>query len=79
VLSVFGAHDRLWTEEVLARLAEHDPVTYGRWDADTLAAVLRRLGITPIQIWRQGRNRRGYLRADITRAMGEDNTPGTSS
>jgi S-DNA-T family DNA segregation ATPase FtsK/SpoIIIE len=79
VLSVFGVDDRLWTDEVLARLAEHDSVTYGRWDADTLAAVLRRLGITPIQIWRQGRNRRGYLRADITRAMGEDNTPRTGS
>jgi DNA segregation ATPase FtsK/SpoIIIE, S-DNA-T family len=79
VLSVFGEQDRLWTEDVLARLAEHDPVTYGEWDAEALSAVLRRFGIAPTQIWRQGRNRRGYLRADIALAVGEDDTPGTAS
>jgi S-DNA-T family DNA segregation ATPase FtsK/SpoIIIE len=79
MLSVFGEDDRLWTEDVLARLVEHDPVTYRGWDAETLSAVLRRFGITPTQIWRQGRNRRGYLRADIARALGDDDTPGTAS
>jgi DNA segregation ATPase FtsK/SpoIIIE, S-DNA-T family len=79
VLLVFGGEDRLWTDEVLARLVEHDPVIYGRWDAEALSAVLRRFGITPTQIWHQGRNRRGYLRAEITRAVGEDDIPGTAS
>jgi S-DNA-T family DNA segregation ATPase FtsK/SpoIIIE len=79
MLSVFSGNDRLWTEDLLARLAEHDPATYRRWDAEALSAVLRRFGITPTQIWRQGRNRRGYLRADIARALGEDDIPGTAS
>jgi S-DNA-T family DNA segregation ATPase FtsK/SpoIIIE len=79
ILSVFGDEDRLWTEDLLTRLAEHDPVTYGGWDADALSTVLRRFGITPTQIWCQGRNRRGYLRADITRALGHDDTRGTAS
>jgi S-DNA-T family DNA segregation ATPase FtsK/SpoIIIE len=79
VLLVFGDEDRLWTEELLARLAEHDPQVYREWDAEALSAVLRRFGITPTQIWRQGRNRRGYLRADIARAVGQDDTPGTAS
>lgn len=78
MLSVFGDDDRLWTEDVLTRLAKHDPVTYGEWDAEALSAVLRRFGITPTQIWRQGRNRRGYLRVDIARALGYDDTPGTA-
>jgi hypothetical protein len=79
VLSVFSGDDRLWTEDLLARLAEHDPVTYSQWDAEALSAVLRRFGITPTQIWRQGRNRRGYLRAEIARVVGEDDIPGTAS
>ena len=79
MLSVFGDEDRLWTEDLLARLAEHDPVTYGGWDPEALSAVLRRFGITPSQIWRQGRNRRGYLRADIALAVGHDDNPGTAS
>jgi S-DNA-T family DNA segregation ATPase FtsK/SpoIIIE len=79
MLSVFGADDRLWTEDLLARLAERDPVTYRGWDAEALSTVLRRFGITPTQIWRQGRNRRGYLRADIAHALGHDDTPRTAS
>jgi hypothetical protein len=79
MLSVFGKDDRLWTEDVLARLAAHDPVTYRGWDAETLSALLRCFGIAPTQIWHQGRNRRGYLRADIARALGEDDTPGATS
>jgi DNA segregation ATPase FtsK/SpoIIIE, S-DNA-T family len=79
VLLVFGDQDRLWTEDLLARLAQHDPHTYGEWDAEALSAVLRGFGITPTQIWRHGRNRRGYLRADIARAVGDDDTPGTVS
>ncbi|MGH3571383.1 MAG: hypothetical protein ACRDR6_18175 [Pseudonocardiaceae bacterium] len=79
MLTIFGQDDRLWTEEVLSRLAKHDPPIYGGWDAEHLSAVLRRFGITPTQIWRHGRNRRGYLRADIARAVGHDDTPRTSS
>jgi S-DNA-T family DNA segregation ATPase FtsK/SpoIIIE len=79
VLLVFGGEDRLWTDDLLARLAVHDPVTYRGWDAEALSAVLRRFGITPTQIWHLGRNRRGYLRAEIARAVGEDDIPGTAS
>jgi DNA segregation ATPase FtsK/SpoIIIE, S-DNA-T family len=78
MLSVFGEDNRLWTDDVLARLAAHDPQLYSEWDAEVLSAVLRRFGITPTQIWRQGRNRRGYLRADIARALGDDDTPETA-
>jgi S-DNA-T family DNA segregation ATPase FtsK/SpoIIIE len=78
MLSVFGADDRLWTDDVLARLTAHDPQLYSGWDAEVLSAVLRRFGITPTQIWHQGRNRRGYLRADIARALGDDDTPETA-
>ena len=73
------ARTRLWTEDLLARLAGHDPVTYAGWDAEALSTVLRRFEITPTQIWRQGRNRRGYYRADIARAAGHDDNPGTAS
>ncbi|MGH3872289.1 MAG: hypothetical protein ACRDSR_12385 [Pseudonocardiaceae bacterium] len=77
VLSLFGADDRLWTEELLSRLATHDPQVYSTWDAEHLSTVLRRFAITPTQIWRHGRNRRGYLRADIARAVGYHDTTET--
>jgi hypothetical protein len=34
-----------------------------------LASVLREFGITPVQIWRDGRNRRGYHLDTITNAL----------
>jgi hypothetical protein len=74
VLSAFGDDDRLWTEEILTRLATFDPATYTAWDAECLAVMLRRFGVIPGQIWRHGRNRRGYLGTDITRALGEQHS-----
>ncbi|MGH3796264.1 MAG: hypothetical protein ACRDR6_30355 [Pseudonocardiaceae bacterium] len=47
--------------------------------AEHLSVMLRRYGITPTQIWRHGHNRRGYYRADIARAAGYDDTPGSRS
>lgn len=79
MLAVFSEDDRLWTEELLARLATHDPATYTGWDAEYLSGVLRRLGVAPVQVWRHGRNRRGYHRTDITHALGDDHSPGSGS
>lgn len=67
--AVFGDNARLWTEDLLARLAMRDPETYGSWSPEQLAAVFREVGITPVQIWRDGRNRRGYLRNHIEEAL----------
>jgi S-DNA-T family DNA segregation ATPase FtsK/SpoIIIE len=68
VLACFGPDARLWTEELLARLADRDPDSYTAWSADDLATALRPLGIGPIQIKRAGANRRGYDRDTITAA-----------
>src|SRR5213076_2450880 len=66
VMDLFTAcdgHDRLWTEEILSRLATVD-TRYAGWDAEDLAGLLRPLGVSPVQIKRDGRNRNGYdLRA----------------
>jgi S-DNA-T family DNA segregation ATPase FtsK/SpoIIIE len=68
VLTVFGADRRLWTEQLVARLAEHNP-RYREWTGEDVAAVLRPLGVSPVQVWREGRNRRGYPREAIARAL----------
>ncbi|WNV83851.1 hypothetical protein [Umezawaea sp. Da 62-37] len=68
VLAVFGTDDRLWTTEVLARLSTMDD-RYTGWTADRLSTVLRPLGVTPGQVWRDGRNRNGYTSAAIAAAL----------
>jgi S-DNA-T family DNA segregation ATPase FtsK/SpoIIIE len=68
VIAVFGGDRRLWTEEILARLAAADS-RYAAMSAEALADVLRPLGVYPIQIWRNGRNRNGYDRDTITAAF----------
>jgi len=69
IITAFGEDDRLWTEELLTRLAELDANRYGEWSAENLSATLRPLGVTPGQIWRHGRNRNGYERRDIENAL----------
>ena len=53
------------TEQLLARLVDLDD-RYREWGPDDLAALLRPLGVRAAQIWREGRNRNGYDRDEIT-------------
>jgi S-DNA-T family DNA segregation ATPase FtsK/SpoIIIE len=63
LLTACDGEDRLWTDEILSRLATL-ATRYGGWDAEDLAALIRPLGVGPGQIKREGRNRNGYdLRA----------------
>jgi DNA segregation ATPase FtsK/SpoIIIE, S-DNA-T family len=65
LVTVFGTDSKLWTEELLTRLATHHP-RYTDWTAEDLATALRPLGITPVQVWRHHRNRNGYHRHTLT-------------
>jgi S-DNA-T family DNA segregation ATPase FtsK/SpoIIIE len=67
VLTAFGADPWLWTEDLLAALGALDGRYLG-WSADELSALLRPLGVSPVQIKRGGRNRNGYHRAVIADA-----------
>jgi S-DNA-T family DNA segregation ATPase FtsK/SpoIIIE len=68
ILAAFGTEHKLWTEHLLTRLATIDD-RYTRWTAEDLADALRPFGITPIQVWHAGRNRNGYDRDTLARAM----------
>jgi S-DNA-T family DNA segregation ATPase FtsK/SpoIIIE len=68
VIAAFGGDRRLWTEELLARLAERDTRYHG-WAGKDLAALLRPLDVRPVQVWREGRNRNGYDRDTLTTAF----------
>jgi S-DNA-T family DNA segregation ATPase FtsK/SpoIIIE len=67
--------DRLWTEVILARLAEAHPAAFTGWSPATLAGALRPFGLSSTQVWGSdetgaGRNRNGYPRqAVMTAAM----------
>jgi DNA segregation ATPase FtsK/SpoIIIE, S-DNA-T family len=75
VAAVFlPGEDRLWSDEIIARLAVTDPATYDGWTPDALAAALRPYGAKPGQVWATGpdgrsTNRRGYLREAIITAQ----------
>jgi S-DNA-T family DNA segregation ATPase FtsK/SpoIIIE len=66
VTAVFGLdEDRLWSEVIVTRLADHEPDTYRGWTPNALATALKPFGITPGQVPMRGedgseRNRRGY-------------------
>jgi S-DNA-T family DNA segregation ATPase FtsK/SpoIIIE len=68
IIDAFAADDRLWTEDLLARLSAMDGDRYGSWTAETLAATLRPLGVAARGIKRDGRNRNGYYRNMIIAA-----------
>jgi S-DNA-T family DNA segregation ATPase FtsK/SpoIIIE len=68
VLSVFGDEPKLWTDEILSRLSTLDD-RYATWGAEDLSAALRPFGVTPVQVWRHGRNRNGYERAALVAAL----------
>ncbi|MEV0602304.1 cell division protein FtsK [Streptomyces sp. NPDC050315] len=66
---------KVWSETVVARLAELRPDVYGEWAAEQLTAALKPYGIETVQIGRRinGKvvNRRGLERAHITAAVAE--------
>ena len=66
----------MWSETVVARLAELRPEVYGGWEPEQLAAALKPHGVPTGQVWGKtedgkGANRRGIERADITTAIAE--------
>ncbi|MFH9071490.1 cell division protein FtsK [Streptomyces alboflavus] len=76
ILAVVTAKEpKLWSETVVARLAELRPEVYDGWDPDALAAALKPHGIATIQVGRRVKgkvvNRRGIDRSHITTAIAE--------
>ncbi|MGY0025116.1 cell division protein FtsK [Streptomyces sp. YJ-C3] len=76
ILAVVPAKEaKVWSETVVARLAELRPEVYDGWDPDALAAALKPHGITTIQVGRRvnGKvvNRRGIDRSHLTTAIAE--------
>ncbi|MGH3671994.1 MAG: hypothetical protein ACRDSH_15395, partial [Pseudonocardiaceae bacterium] len=68
VLAAFDTDPKLWTEHLLTRLAALDD-RYTHWSAEDLAEALRPFGIAHIQVWHAGRNRNGYDRDTLARAL----------
>lgn len=76
VLAVVPAKEtKVWSETVVARLAELRPEVYDGWDPEGLAAALKPHGVSTIQVGRRvnGKvvNRRGIDRSHITTAIAE--------
>lgn len=67
VLTAFDGLEKLWTEHLLSRLSTLD-ARYAGWGAEDLAALLAPLGVGPVQIKIDGRNRNGYHRRAIADA-----------
>lgn len=67
--------DKLWSDTVLARLAQRWPDRYTGWTANSLAAALKPYGVRPEQVWAtdpttgEERNRRGYTLDALTYAI----------
>lgn len=83
ILAVVPAdEDRVWSENVVTRLAAHRPEVYAGWRAEQLSAALKPHGIRTGQVWsvpdgggRQA-NRRGIDRAHIAAAYTDSNRHG---
>ncbi|WP_405728892.1 cell division protein FtsK [Streptomyces sp. NBC_01537] len=77
ILAVVPAEEpKVWSETVVARLAELRPEVYGGWEPEQLAYVLKPHGVPTIQVWGKtedgkGANRRGIERTRITSAITE--------
>ena len=75
VAAVIGAdEDKIWSEKVIARLAELRPALYAGWTPAQLADALKPYGITTRQVWGQeesgkGRNLKGLHREDVINAL----------
>ncbi|MFC9140694.1 cell division protein FtsK [Streptomyces bacillaris] len=77
ILSVVPAEEpKLWSETVVARLADLRPDVYGGWEPEQLATALKPHGVPTGQVWGKteagkGANRRGIERARILTAIAE--------
>jgi DNA segregation ATPase FtsK/SpoIIIE, S-DNA-T family len=75
IAAVYDAgEDRLWSEVIVARLAEARPDAYQGWTPNALAAALKPHGIAPKQVPMRDdtgaeRNKRGYLLSAITEVL----------
>jgi S-DNA-T family DNA segregation ATPase FtsK/SpoIIIE len=68
MLAVMGDAEKISTERLLEALTTQHLMAAG-WDATRLADELRPLGVRPADQWIEGRNQRGYRRADVMRAL----------
>jgi S-DNA-T family DNA segregation ATPase FtsK/SpoIIIE len=59
LLAAFDGDSRVWTEDLLSRLAGQS-TRYVGWTGEDLAALVRPLGVAPKGIKRDGVNRNGY-------------------
>jgi S-DNA-T family DNA segregation ATPase FtsK/SpoIIIE len=68
---------KVWGEELLTLLAEYRPDAYGEWKPETLTAALKPYGVKSVPAGRriEGKfvNRKGYDRANLTKAVTERN------
>ncbi|MFC8223070.1 cell division protein FtsK [Streptomyces sp. NPDC057362] len=76
ILAVIPASEaKVWSETVVARLAELREDVYGGWDPEGLSAALKPYGVSTIQVGRRvnGKvvNRRGIDRSHITTVIAE--------
>jgi S-DNA-T family DNA segregation ATPase FtsK/SpoIIIE len=66
--------EKVWSEDVVARLAELRPELYSGWTPEALAAAVKPYGITTGQVWGRtadggGANRRGLAREAVMSAV----------
>ncbi|MFI1826618.1 cell division protein FtsK [Streptomyces sp. NPDC020412] len=77
LLGVVPAEEpKVWSETVIARLADLRPDAYSSWTTEQLAAALKPYGIRTGQVWGatedgKGANRRGIKRADLLEAIAQ--------
>ncbi|REH21521.1 MULTISPECIES: cell division protein FtsK [unclassified Streptomyces] len=76
ILAVIPASEaKVWSETVVARLAELREDVYAGWDPEGLSAALKPYGVSTIQVGRRVKgkvvNRRGIDRSHITTAIAE--------
>ncbi|MFD4303471.1 cell division protein FtsK [Streptomyces albidoflavus] len=76
LLTVVPANEvKVWSETVVARLAELRPEVYAGWEPEALTAALKPYGLSTVQVGRRvnGKvvNRRGIDRSHITTAVAE--------
>lgn len=67
ILRAMDDCDRMHTADLLEVLAEH--TEYAGWDASRLADELRPLNVAPRQVVIDGRNRNGYVKGEVMRAL----------
>lgn len=77
ILAVVPAEEpKLWSEIVVARLADLRPEVYGGWEPEQLATALKPHGVPTGQVWGKteagkGANRRGIERSRILTVIAE--------